>query len=120
MSPISPLHVVVASLWQTLDMLRLGRGMGGGAKSSCMIVSDLSLRCFGGGSSEAIEHIAPTGSVVDGFGNFGQIGSGDNKTLGDEVSSSSVAQTSFSRVFFVSRWYVKQHFQTRPQKGVKR
>lgn len=61
-----------------------------------MIVSDLSLRCFGGGSSEAIKTIAPTGSVLDGFGNFGQIGSGDNETLGDEVGFSTVAQTPFS------------------------
>lgn len=52
-----------------------------------MIVTDCSLRCFGGGNSEAIADLAPSGSVEKGFGNYGQIGSGDNETLGDEVSA---------------------------------
>lgn len=53
-----------------------------------MIVLDLSLRCFGGGSSDVIVDglVSSTESTEIGFGNYGQIGSGDNETLGDEVS----------------------------------
>lgn len=58
-----------------------------GGKISCIIVEDFSLRCFGGGNSDVVENLAPTESVVYGFGNYGQIGSGDNETLGDEVSA---------------------------------
>lgn len=57
-----------------------------GYEISCMIVADLSLRCFGGGSSDVVADLVPSGSVERGFGNYGQIGSGDNETLGDEVS----------------------------------
>lgn len=56
-------------------------------KISCMIVADFSLRCFGGGNSDTVASLAPTASVENGFGNFGQIGSGNNETLGDEVSA---------------------------------
>lgn len=30
--------------------------------------------------------VAPSGSVENGYGNFGQLGTGNNETLGDEVS----------------------------------
>ncbi len=50
-----------------------------------MIVADLSLRCFGGGNSDEVALLAPTGSVAAGFDNFGQLGTGNNETLGDEV-----------------------------------
>lgn len=52
-----------------------------------MIDIKCSLRCFGGGNSDAVADLAPSGSVEKGFGNYGQIGSGDNETLGDEVSA---------------------------------
>lgn len=57
----------------------------------CVIVSDLSLRCFGGGSADEVPLLAPSGSVVNGFGNFGQLGTGNNETLGDEVKDIGVA-----------------------------
>lgn len=56
-------------------------------KISCMIVIDFSLRCFGGGNSDTVASLAPEASVENGFGNFGQIGSGNNETLGDEVGA---------------------------------
>lgn len=60
---------------------------GAGQTSRCAIVSDLSLRCFGGGSSDLVALLAPaaSGSSSNGFGNFGQIGFGNNLTYGDEV-----------------------------------
>lgn len=69
----------VLSGGKTFDVLH-------GCEISCMIVTDLSLRCFGGGSSDIVAGLVPSGSVERGFGNYGQIGSGDNETLGDEVS----------------------------------
>lgn len=67
-----------------------------------MVVSDLSLRCFGGGSADEVSLLAPSGSVVNGFGNFGQLGTGNNETLGDEVKAIARFLRKFAR--FAAGW----------------
>ncbi|CAM9908463.1 unnamed protein product [Scytosiphon promiscuus] len=64
-----------------------GATVAGGLFHTCVIVSDLTLRCFGGGSSDLVELLAPSasGSSSSGYGNFGQLGTGNNETLGDET-----------------------------------
>lgn len=52
----------------------------------CMIREDESLVCWGGGGSDYVGTLSPTVSTEDAYGVFGQIGSGDNNTIGDEVS----------------------------------
>lgn len=64
----------------------------------CVIVSDLSLRCFGGGSADGVSLLAPSESVAIGFGNFGQLGTGNNETLGDEVRTRRGVVGSLSRL----------------------
>lgn len=70
-----------------------------------MIREDLSLVCFGGGGADGIDQLEPTESVEGSFGFFGQIGSGANKTIGDEVSTGntyyvSTLKNSVKRIFF--------------------
>lgn len=54
------------------------------------MLSDLSLKCFGGGSALGVAELEPGSSVEQGFGNFGQLGTGNNETLGDEVRAAAV------------------------------
>ncbi|CAN0440080.1 unnamed protein product [Pylaiella littoralis] len=61
-----------------------GATIAGGLFHTCAIVSDLSLRCWGGGSADGVSDITPSIYIEDGYGNFGQLGTGNNKTLGDE------------------------------------
>ncbi|CAM9901226.1 unnamed protein product, partial [Ectocarpus sp. 13 AM-2016] len=61
-----------------------GPTIAGGLFHTCAVLSDLSLKCFGGGSALGVADLEPTSSVEDGFGNFGQLGTGNNETLGDE------------------------------------
>eukprot|EP00903_Cladosiphon_okamuranus_P015667 g14469.t1 len=68
----------------TTTLTTTGSTVAGGLFHTCVIVSDLSLRCFGGGSADDVLLLEPTTSVANGFGNFGQLGTGNNETLGDE------------------------------------
>ncbi|CAM9513683.1 unnamed protein product [Ectocarpus fasciculatus] len=61
-----------------------GPTIAGGLFHTCAVLEDLSLRCFGGGSALGVADLEPGSSVEHGFGNFGQLGTGNNETLGDE------------------------------------
>ncbi|CAM9187175.1 unnamed protein product [Pylaiella littoralis] len=76
----------ISNLFVEADTFTTAEGVtiAGGLFHTCAIVSDLTLRCWGGGSADGVLDIVPSGSVENGYGNFGQLGTGNNATLGDE------------------------------------